>query len=204
MQRARNQLLAGSGLAGDERRSNVRGKPTDHAEEILHHRSPADHSAELESFGDVTLEREQTPASLRLLPNRGEELIETCEIQGLAEVIHRPQLDRFHRGLDRGVARHQHRLATRIHVANRANHIQAAEVWHPQIDQREIGVPRANLGDRLTPARAGNDFEAGTPRETVDDVTNSLLVVHDDEHRWLSGHTHSLAMARTADRMARS
>ena len=77
-------------------------------------------------------------------------------------------------------------------------------VGHPQIDQRDVRVAGAELRDCLAATGTGNHFETGAARESIHDITNILFIVDHDEDRGLSGHTHSLAMARTADRIARS
>ena len=70
MQRARDELLAGAGLAGDERGAHVRRQPANHAEQLLHHRAAADHAAELEPLGDVALDRQHAAPPLDLLADR--------------------------------------------------------------------------------------------------------------------------------------
>jgi hypothetical protein len=201
---ARDQLLAGARLSRDQGRPHMRRQPPDHAEQLLHDRSATNHATELQAPRDVSFHRQQAAPPLRLFPNRRQQLIEPPEVKRLAQVIHRTQLDSFNRGLDCRVTGHQHRLTARIHIADRPDHVEATEIRHSQVDQRDIGVSRPQLGDGLSSTGAGNDFEPGTAREAIDNVTNSLLVIDDDEDRRLSGHTHSLTMARTAERRARS
>ena len=204
VQRARDELLAGAGLAGDERRAHVRREPANHAEEILHERAAPDHPAELEPLGDVPLDLQQAPAPLDVVADGRQEQLEPAEVERLAQIVHRAELDRFDRGVDRGVAGHQHRLALRIDLANRADDVEAADVRHAQVDHRDVRAPRLQLRDRIAPARAGNDVEPRAAREPADHVENALLVVDDDERRPLPCHTHSLETARTAERMARN
>ena len=204
VQRARDQLLAGAGLAGDERGAHVRRQPADHAEQLLHHRAAADHAAELEAPRDVALHGEQAAPALEVLAHASEQLLEPGEVERLAQIVHRPELDRFDRGVDRGEAGHQHRLAVGIDVADGADDIEPADVRHAQIDHRDVGAPRLQLGDRLAPARARDHVESGPAPEPGHEVENPLLVV-DNHERWaMAGHAYSLDTARTADRMARS
>ena len=129
---------------------------------------------------DVAFDREEAAAPLDLLADRRQQLLEPREVERLAQVVHRAELDRFDGGVDGRKAGHQHRLAARIDLANGANHVEAADVGHPQIDHRDVGVARPQLRDRLAPARARNHVESGAPGEPAHDVENALLVVDDD------------------------
>ena len=64
---AGDELLAGAGLAGDERRARVRRQPPDQAEDLLHGRTAADHAAELEPLRELALERQHRAACRRLV-----------------------------------------------------------------------------------------------------------------------------------------
>ena len=164
MQRARDQLLAGAGLAGDQRGAHVRRQPADQREQILHQRPAADHAAELQPLGQVALHRQHAAPALDLVAHGREHLLQPREVERLAQVVHRAELDRLDRGVDRGVAGHQHRLAVRVRVADRPQHLEAADVRHAQIDHHQIGVRRLHLGDPLAAARAGDDLEPGPRR----------------------------------------
>jgi hypothetical protein len=204
MQRARHQLLAGPGLPRDERRADVRREPPDHAEQILHERTAADHPAELQPLGDIPFDRQQAAPPLDLVAHGGEQQLQPAEVERLAQVVHRAQLDRLHRGVDRGVAGHQHRLAVRIDLANGADDVEPADVRHAQIHHRDVRAPCLQLRDRVAAARTGDHVEPRAARKPGDHVENALLVVDHDERRPLPCHTHSLETARTAARMARN
>ena len=66
MERARRQLLAGAGLAADQHDLGVRRQPLDEAEHLLHHRTAAEHAAELELPRHLALERDDLRAPLEL------------------------------------------------------------------------------------------------------------------------------------------
>ena len=112
----------------------------------------ADHPAELEPPRHVALDRQQAAAPLDVVAHAGEQLLEAREVERLAQIVDRAELDRLDRRIDGGVAGHQHRLAVRIDVADGAQHVEAADVRHPQIDHRDVGAARLQLGDRLAPA----------------------------------------------------
>ena len=204
VQRARDQLLAGAGLAGDERGADVRREPPDHPEQLLHRRAAADHPAELQPPRDVALDRQQVAAALEIVAHAGQQLLEPREVERLAQVVGRAQLDRLDRGLDRRVAGHQHRLAARIDVADGAQHVEAAEVRHPQVDHDEIGAPRLQLRDRVAAVRARQRVVAGPLREPADHVEDALFVVDHDQQGLLPVHTYSFESPRSAPRSADS
>ena len=70
MQRAGDQLLAGAGLAGDQRRPHVRRQAADQREQVLHQRAAADHAAELQPLGEVALHRQHAAPALDLVAAR--------------------------------------------------------------------------------------------------------------------------------------
>ena len=92
-------------------------------------------------------------------------------------------------------------LAERIDVADRAEHVEATDFRHPEVDHDEIGTAVLHLRERLASAGARDHVVAGTPCEAADHVEDALLVVDDDEQWSLPCHTYSfsLSMARTAD-----
>ena len=180
MERTGHELLARAGLAGDERRPDVGRETPNHAKKLLHERPASNHPAELEALGDVAFNRKDAAPALDLFANRCQELLEPREVERLAQVIHRAELDRFNGRVDGRIAGHQHGLAAGIDLVNGANDVEAADVGHPQIDHRDVRVARPQLRDRLVPARARDHFESGTPREPADDVENALFVVHDE------------------------
>ena len=204
VQRAGDKFLARPGFTSDERGAHVRRQSADDAEQFLHQRAAADHAAELEVAGDVTLHGEEAATAVEVLAHGSEQLLETGEVERLAQIVHGPELDRFDRGVDGGKAGHQHRLALGIDVADGADDIEPADVRHAQVDHRDVGAPGLQLGDRLAPARARNHVVPGLAAEPGHEVEDPLLVV-DNHERWaMAGHAYSLDTARTADRMARS
>ena len=178
---ARDQLLARPGLARDQGQPDVRRQPPDHAEQILHPRRAADHAAELEAARELAFDREHALPPLDLVTHAGEQLLEPAEVERLAEVVHRAELDRLDRGVDRGVAGHQHGLTVRVDVADRAQDVEPADVRHPQIDHHEVGPPRLNQGDGVAAARTGRNLEPDALGEAGDQIENALFVVDDDE-----------------------
>ena len=186
------------------RGAHVRREAANHPEQLLHRRAASDHAAELEPPREIAFHGQHAAAPLDFLPHAGQELLEPAEIDRLAQVVHRPELDRLDGGVHRRVARHQHGLTLRVRVLDRTQHFQPANVRHPQIHHHQIGPVRLNPRDRVAPARAGDHLEPRTPRESPDHLQDAGLVIDDHEDRLLAAHTHSRETARPADRSARN
>ena len=182
----------------------MRRQPAHHRKEFLHDRGTAHHSTTFETAGQVAFTGEDAAATIRIRTYIDQHLLESGQVERLAEAIGRTHFDRLDGVFDSRIPRHQHRLAPWVHVANRANHVKAAKIRHPQVDQCGVGMSRPELRECLQPSGARNHFEPGPSRQPVDDVEHALFVVDDDENRRLCRHTYSLAIARIADRIARS
>jgi hypothetical protein len=153
-------VLARTGLARDEGQAHVRRKAANHPEQILHFRRAADHAAELEPAREIAFHRQDVAPTLDLLTHAREQLIQPAEIERLREVVHRAELHRFDGGVDRCVTGHQHGLAMRVHVANRAEDIQPADLGHPQVHHDQIGPTRLNQRDGFAASRTHRDLKA--------------------------------------------
>ena len=112
VQRARDELLARAGFAGDERRAHVRRQPADRVEQLLHRRAlrpimPWNSNR----LRDLAVDGQQQTAPLDAALHRRQQLAEALEVERLGQVVERAELDRFDRGVDRGVRGHQNHLA---------------------------------------------------------------------------------------------
>ncbi len=181
VQRARHELLARAGLAGHERQAHVWCEAPDHPEEVLHARTSSDHPAELEPSCQVAFHRQDTATSIDLVAHARQQLVEAAEVERLGEIVHRAELHRFDGGVERCIARHQHCLAVRVDVADRAKNLEAADLGHPQIDHHQIGPARLNQRDGLAAVSTYGDVEARALGETGHDVEDPLLIVDDYE-----------------------
>ena len=142
--------------------------------------------------------REQAASALEIVAHAGEQLLEALEVDRLAQVVGRSELDRFDGGLDRRVAGHQDRLAARIDLANGAQHVEAADVRHPQVDHHDVGAARPQPRDGVAAARIGLRLVSGARGKPADHVKDALFVVDDDQQRLLPAHTCSFGWPRRA------
>ncbi len=182
----------------------MRRQAPDHPEQLLHQRAAADHPAELQAARHVALDRQQAAAALEIVADAGQQLLEAREVERLAQIVGGAELDRLDRGLDRRVAGHQDRLAARIDVADGAQHVEAADVRHPQIDHDQIGAPRLQQRDGVAAVGAGVSVVAGAPREAAHHLQDPLLVVDDHQQRLQPAHAYSFACPRSAALSAES
>ena len=91
--------------------------------------------------------RQDAAPAIDLLAHAREQLIEPAEVERLAQVVHRAELDGLDRGVDRRVAGHQDGLTMRIDIADRAQDVEAADLRHPQVDHDEVGTARLDERD---------------------------------------------------------
>ena len=132
---------------------------------------------------DVALDRQQAAAALDLVADAAEQLLEAAEVERLAQVVHRAELDRLDRGVDRRVAGHQDAWQSRSTVADRAQHVEPADVRHPQIDGGKIVMALAELGERLGAVGAQCDVESCPFAHGSDELANGTVVIDDQQRR---------------------
>jgi hypothetical protein len=118
----------------------VRREPVDHAEHFAHRRRSADHPAHLEPLGQVGVAGHHRVANEVLLPHRSHQRADAREIERLGEVFRGAELDRLHRVFDAGVAAHQGNLRARPRRAHRAQHVEAVDARHVEVEQNEVDV----------------------------------------------------------------
>jgi hypothetical protein len=181
VERARHELLPGPRLAGDEGGPDVRREAADQAEQLLHRGAHADHPAELRAPRQVVLDREQAPAALGLLAHRDQQVLQPLEVDGLAEIVARPELHRLDCRLHGGIRGHQDDLAVRIEVANRLEDVEAAQLGHAQVDQGQVGPARRHPLDGFTAVVTRQRREPGPRGEARHHVYDARLVVGHDE-----------------------
>ena len=166
VQRARRQLLAGAGLAGDERGPHERREAADGAHEVAHRGRAPDHPVDLAGVG-LGLALLLAPLG-DVGPDLGQQLLDASDVERLAQVVHRADLDGFDRGLDARVAGHEDHLAARVGLVDRAEDLQAVHAGHPQIDHHEVGPARAGRLDTRFAVGSARDVEAGPLTDRLD------------------------------------
>jgi hypothetical protein len=196
VQRRRHELLARSGLACDERSPRVRRQAPDQAEELLHRGVAADHPPADEVPRRFLVGRRHGALPIAFRLDGRQELPEPAEVDRLAQVIHRSRLNRLDGAVDRGVPCHQHGLALRVRLPDRAQHVQTADLRHLQIDDCDVGRVRVEVLERRGPSGAGHDLEPGPVAEVVEEVQDAWLII--DHEQDGPARTHARAHLRVA------
>ena len=138
MNGARDAFLAGARLPRDERGSGMGRDAPDQPEQLLHDGAAPDHSTQLEAMGGFVFRGEEGSATLNALTDGTEELLQPLEIERLPDVIQRAELHRFNCGIHGRVSGHQNHLALGMCLAQRAQHVEASDFWHAQIDDGSV------------------------------------------------------------------
>ena len=204
VQRARDQLLARARLAGDERRPDVRRQAANQTEDVLHRRTAPDHAAEFEPLREVAFHRQHLAALRGFIANRGKQVTKTLQVERLGEVIERAELDRFHRAVDGGKAGHQDDLALRAHVANRAEHVEAGDAGHPQVEEDKFGRALAKLLHRLFTGGGRRHVEAFGERDRPNQGEDRAVIVDHEQPGALVLHFRVLPVRAHVNRVTQS
>ena len=180
MDGAREQALAGAGLAEDQQRRVRLRDARGEVEDALHLRARADHALQREALAHRDLEVVGARTKARLVERATEEEIELVELEGLREVVVRAAPDRLDGGVDRAVRRHDDDGPLRRDLARRRDELEAVDVRHAQV--RDDGVERlAQLRERLGARRRGRHFVAAIG-ETLRDHAAHVAIVIDNEN----------------------
>ncbi len=174
----------------------MRRQPLDQAEQLLHGRTSADHPAELGALGCLLFRLEQPAAPDGVLTHGREEFAEALEIERLGEVVDGAQLDGLDRALDRGRAGHEDHVTVGIRLANRAQHVESADVGHAQVDGGDVRVMFAQVIEGRSAARASHHVESHAFSDVAQHVQDRLLIV-DDEQRGRRGATRCASAMRS-------
>jgi hypothetical protein len=192
----------------------VWGDALHHVEEFLHDGAAADQPAQLHAMGRLTLRGEQGGATGNLLADPGEQLTQPLQVQRLAQIVERPELDGLNRALHRRMRRHQDHLAVGLRFTDGAQDLEPAELRHTQVHERDVCGLAGELRERRPRARVPDHLEARLRRKPLDQGQHPGLVVDHQQpggrgaHRAATGRlstsaTASLAAFRISSRSRR-
>ena len=116
VQRARDQLLAGAGLAGDQHRDARARQAADGAEHLLHGRRPAEQLRDARRA--APRRRRRAAAPLRGAPHQRHRLV---DVEGLGQILERAALVGRHRAAQIRVRGHDDDRQRRARVADLAS-----------------------------------------------------------------------------------
>ena len=180
--RARNQFLPGSALAGQHDRA-VRGRALcDQPIHVLHLRTRADDvleavlGAHLAAQLDVLLQ--QLPPFQRAFDHQ----LEFVRIKRLGQIVESAQLHRLHRGLYLRQAGDHDDVDIRVRFLHPAEHFQAVHFRHHDVQDEHIEVSVVELSQRLDAVLGRFDFLIPVVGENAHATPDDDLFIVDDQY----------------------
>ena len=125
VQRARDQLLAGAALAGDEHRGLGRRDPAHQLEHPLHRRRLADQAVEAEAPLQLGAQLEVVAHQRALLERALDDDVDLVDLERLGQVVVGAVLHRRDRGLGRGEGGDHDHLRVRARRLDAVEHVEA-------------------------------------------------------------------------------
>jgi hypothetical protein len=179
--RARDQLLAGAALAGDQDRRGRAGDPADQSEDLLHGLGPRDHVLEAVLALDLALQPRDLSPQRALGQGLVDQEQELLDLERLGDVVVGAELDRLDRGLDRAEGGDHDDVRRVGEGADVADQIEAVEVGHPQVGDHQLDWLGARGLEAGGAAAGGPDPVAGVGQLLGQELAHRVVVL-DDEH----------------------
>ena len=177
---ARDQLLAGAGLAGDEHRALRFGdqlRPRDHVED----RAAAADDAVVIVFG-VAFAEQVTQAGAGALIFQGPpgEHQQLFDLERFLQVVARAELHGLDGALDAAVrGHHDHRRPLRFGRRRRevADDVEAGAIRHQEVDHQQVDGPLAEQPRRVLRIRCGDHFVPVVAQRAAERLQDLFFVV---------------------------
>ena len=180
VQRARDELLARSVLAGDQHARRRCGHALDLLDERANREGLAD---DLVARLDARAEAAVLLAQHHVLERIAQRDLNAIGVERLLEKIVRAELRGLHGGLDGAVTADHHDDRRRILLANPLERLEPVDAAHLHIHEHQIRMPLLVLRDRVHRVRDRAHFVAVVLEELAERGANSLLVVGDQNPR---------------------
>ena len=180
MQRARDELLARSVLAGDE---HARGRGGD-ALDLLDERADREGlSHDLVARLDARAQPGILLAQHDVLERVAQRDLNAIGVERLLEKVVGAELRRFDGGLDGAVTADHHDDGGAVELANALERLESIDAAHLHIHEDEIRMPLLVLGDGVHGVRDGAHLVAVVLEQLAECGANPLLVVGDEDLR---------------------
>ena len=183
MDRARDQLLAGAALAGDQDRGGRARDPPHERDDIAHRLALRDDVVEAELVLDLALQPRDLAAQRALAERLVGDEQQLLDLERLGDVVVRAELDRADRGLDRAERGDHHdvrRLGQRHHAADQ---VEAVHLGHPQVGDDQVEPVGARELEAGRGARRRLDLEPRVLELLGQQVAHRLVVLDDQDRR---------------------
>ena len=179
--RARDQLLARTGLAEHQDVRFRAGRLADELEDLRHGRAAADEIFEAERSLQLLAEVPVLELELALAQATLDRHAQLVHREVLGQVVEGPVLDRGDRRFDGGEGGEQNDRKSRIHLASAAQHLHAVHARHLEVGQQEVGTLRLDERERAMRVGRGQTLVAG-PLQDAGTVLDHIRLVVDHQH----------------------
>ena len=176
--RARDKLLAGSVVTGDQYSRGRRSHFLEQADHVTDRLARADNLVLGPHFlleADILVDEHDV---LQGIPQRQQDAI---GVERLFEKVVGAELRRLNGGLDRAMTRDHHDLRLRIELTETLQRLEAIHAFHFDVEKDEMRLEFGVDSRGFMAGRAGLDFDLLELEDLLQGLTNALLIV-DDQH----------------------
>ena len=179
-----DQLLAGSGLTGDQHRALRFGNALGAMDDVFHWTAAADDAVVVEVFIALAAQVAVFGAQPLMLEGPSYDNQELVDLEGLLQVVEGTQLHRLDGAFDGGMRRHHQNLrplAFRCRTDQLANQIEAAQLRHDVVDDQDVEGALAE--QPLCGSRAGafDHLVPGIAQRPAECLENLFFVVDEQD-----------------------
>ena len=181
---ARDELLAGAGLAGDEHRALGIGDALGPADDLLHRPAAADDAVVVELFVALAAQVAVLGAQPLVIERAADDDQQLVDLERLLQVVERAELHRLDRALDRGVRGHHQDLGP-LALGRRADvladQVEAAQLRHDVVDDEEVERPLGQQPLASRGLRRLDHLVAGVAQRPAERLEDLLFVVDEQD-----------------------
>ena len=183
MDLARDDLLAGAALAGDQHRGVGRADLVDELIDLLHRRARADQLAVAPRVGDDLAQPLDLAAQRAMLGGAPDRDRERLDLDRLGDEVVGAGADRADRGLEAAErGQHQHRDVRPI-SGHALAQLETGDALHVEIGDDDVDVVVRDRGERVGPVGERDDLEAALLEPERDQIDHLALVIDDKDGR---------------------
>ena len=197
---ARDQFLAGAGLAEDQDGAVGRRHRLDDLEHLLHRGTPAHQLRETIPFPKLLAQIRVLRLQPLALDGPTKRQVQLGELERLGHEVGCPLPNRIHGRPDGSVARDDNHQDVRVSGAGRVEHRRALTVGQPQVREHHVEGKPLELLQRLGDGRRLGHREAGAGQVLRNPAPECALVI--DQQQGAGGLTHGRQYIDTPSRRA--
>ena len=132
---------------------------------------------------NLGVDAQQCLAALDALADRGQQISQPVRIDRLLDVVERAGFDGFHGARDGGRGAREDHVRLRVEDFDLPQHAEAVHFGPPHIHDRSIRPHRRQQGERRGGVRLLDDVHAELGRETLHQIDDGRILVHDEQDR---------------------